>query len=179
MPQMTSPPSTECSTVYLIKSVSQVTEAGAASCLYSHVAVKQNLSRHSRYLASQVKLNPTWLFVCAHWKGNTHSHKRGTVCVGTGRRASHLGGFFLRQKWSKRNSRYYNICSSESLSMIWPVPVSLNLLCDSLKLQGTLGEPPAAEVNNEIWFPTDLNLNELPGSLLCCKDSRWATAVLN
>lgn len=72
---------------------------------------------------------------------------------------------------SKRNSRIYNICASESLSVIWPVLVSLNLLCDSLKLKGTLWEPPAAEVNNEIWFPTNLNLNELPGSLLCCKDS--------
>lgn len=184
MPQMTSLRSTGASTVYLIKSVSHFTEAGAASCLYSRFAVKQNLSRHSWYLASQVKLNPTWLSLCALWKGNTHSH----VC---GHRAESLPRrWFLPKtkvvliylpfpKESKRNSRIYNTCASESLSMIWPVLVSLNLQCDSLKLKATLWEPPAAEVNNEIWFPTALNLNELPGSLPCCKDSRWATAVLN
>lgn len=77
MPQMTSLRSTGASTVYLIKSVSHFTEAGAASCLYSRFAVKQNLSRHSWYLASQVKLNPTWLSLCALWKGNTHSHVCG------------------------------------------------------------------------------------------------------
>lgn len=118
--------------------------------------------------------------------------------VGTGQRVSHVRGHrteSLPPKWLLPKTKVGLIptfskgVKEEFKNLqhlrLWKPVYDLTSSCQSklavwlTETQGNPWEPPAAEVNNEIWFPTALNLNELPGSLLCCKDPCWATAVLN